>query len=380
MAMRPQEALYLLLPGVECAWRVLRGPERRRWLVAGVVLCAATLVAFAPQLWVWRYYTGSFSPPQVEPIRWSEPMFTVALFSTRAGLFPWSPIVYASTLGVLLSVKRPQARQLTWALTALFLVNLYIVAGAWVPSGAYSYGARRLSDGAPLFGLGVALLYARLASLRARRLVLAFAALCVVLTLGTMELQRAGKTKSSGGFARSSGQYLAEFGAPLGLQRVADAIGYPFVQPAGWLFAARWRVPLASFEGVVGNFMLDRDGQWFTVLDKRLELDWNHRHYVADGLALASKPPALVRGPVRLLVSMFASERITVELMGTFAPDAQVALRWNGTPQVLRRSTRGFSFEVPRAQVRAGVNEVQLDAPVGSRIEALDFTGLDKWW
>src|SRR5262249_52357722 len=151
-----QEALFLLLPGGEALVYLLRGPERRRWFFGGVVLCAATLLAFSPQIGVWHYYTGAFRPVQVEPLRWSTPFIVVALFSTRGGLFPWSPIAYAATLGLILSRK---ARLLAWSLAALFLVEVYIVASAWVVTSGYAYGARRLSDGGVLLGMGTALLW-----------------------------------------------------------------------------------------------------------------------------------------------------------------------------------------------------------------------------
>ena len=59
--------------GTSCA-----GRERRRWLVGGVVLCAAALLAFSPQMLVWHYYTGSpLQPAQVEPLRPTTPFLVV---------------------------------------------------------------------------------------------------------------------------------------------------------------------------------------------------------------------------------------------------------------------------------------------------------------
>ena len=52
---------------------------------------------------------------------------------------------------------------------------------------------------------------------------------------------------------------------PRGSARVFGVIGYPFVQPAGWLFALWHHVPASTFEDVVGNWFLDRDGQWLQV-------------------------------------------------------------------------------------------------------------------
>jgi hypothetical protein len=378
MSMRAQEVLYLFLPAAEVAWGVLGGPDRKRWLVGGVVLVAAALAAFAPQLYAWWFYTGGLYPPQVEPLRWADPMFVVVLFSTRGGLFPWSPIAYAAAIGLVLARK---ARHLAIGLGVLFAIELYICAAAWMPSGGYGYGARRLSDVAPLLGLGVALLYHRAAQVRwQRRLVVGFTALCVVLCLFTMEMQRAGKTKSSGGYARTGGTYLNEFGAPVWAQRALDAIGYPFVQPAGWIFALYHHVPVNAFEGVVGNLMLDRDGQWFTVLTKTLELDFDHRAHVASGLQLQrGVKESTVTGPVRLLIHMFAREGISVQLIGTI-PEGPVAARWQGNELKLARTPTGLSFGVAERHVHTGVNELVLELPVGSKLKKLDFVGQGRPW
>lgn len=371
-SMRAQEVLFLLLPAGEIVSRLARGPARRAWLTYGVVCGAAALVAFSPQLYVWWYYTASLSPPQVEPLRLTEPQLLTVLFSTRAGLFPWSPIAYAALVGVL---ARPRPRHLVWGLVAVFAVEVYICAAAWVPSGAYAYGARRLSDGAVLLGLGVGLLWARVQATRwKRRVVAAFTALCVALTLVTMELQRQQKTKSSGGWARTAGTYLAEFGAPAWLQDAADAVGYPFVQPVGWLFALWYRVPVSTFEGVVGNMWLDRDGQWFTVLAKAFDLEWHARFMAPNGLAFrrGAKEAVVTDGRVRLLLHMFAKEKLTMVLIGQL-PDGPVSAAWRGTPCPAVRMDQGVRVEVPEEAVRAGVNEVVLGLPVGGRIRRIEF-------
>jgi hypothetical protein len=376
MSMRAQEVLFLALPAGEIAWHLFKGPERRRWLVGGVVLGAATLVAFAPQLLVWHYYTGRFAPPQIEPLRWNEPMLVVALFSTRAGLFPWTPIAYAAALGIAVARK---ARVLALGLLGVFLVDLYVVACAWVLSGGYGYGARRLSDGALLIGLGVALLYDRVGA-RGRRLVVAFGAFSVALCLFTMEMQRAHGVPSSGGYARTAARYLEQAGAPKPLRHVFDHIGYPFVQPAGWLFALAHHVPVTAFEGVVGNFQLDRDGQWFSLLPdgKSLPFDDFHRPYLVDGLAVEAKQ-ARVTGRGRMLLPMFAKERVGVKVVGAI-PAGELHARWNGREVPIQRIADGATLDAPHEVVNAGVNELELDVPVGATLQKLEFVSTERWW
>jgi hypothetical protein len=366
MSMRAQELLFLLLPGGEIVWRLARGPERRRWLVGGVILGACAALAFLPQLWVWHYYTGRFSPPQIEPLRWGMPMIVMTLFSTRAGLFPWSPIAYAAVLGLVLARR---SRGLAAGLFVVFLLDLYVVACAWVPSGGYGYGARRLSDCAPLLGVGVALLYDRLAHL-GRRLLVGYAVFCVALCLFTMEMQRNHGVPSSGGYARTAAKYLEQAHAPVWMQRLFDRVGYPFVQPAGWIFAAWHRAPVSAFEGVVGNFQLDRDGQWFTLLpDARvLPTDWDHRANLIEGFEVQRKD-ARVTGPARMLVSMFAREPATVKLVGAI-PDGPARVTWNGAEVPAFRQPDGLRVNVA---ANPGVNELGVTLPVGTVLQKLEF-------
>jgi hypothetical protein len=372
MWMRPQEGIFLLLPGVEAAVYVVRGPQRKEFLVGGIALVVATLVIFFPETLVWHYYTGKFSPPQWEPIRWRVPLIVNVLFSTRSGLFPWSPIVYASAIGVALARR---ARGLAWALTAIFALDVYVCSGAWLPSAAYSYGARRLSDGAPLFALGAALLYERV---RWKRAVVGFTAFCVALCIVTMEMQRIGHVPSSGGKARTAGTYLEEAHGPLVLQKLFDAVGYPFVQPVGWLYALKWHAPLDAFDGVVGNFQLDTDGQWFTILPdgKTLTLNWDRRAAVAAGLDVPrdKKQPTRVTGPVRLLLYMFDTQGVAIKVVGRFA-DGPVAARWNDTAVVIEQQAPDhLLLHIPKSAVRIETNELDLDLPAGTTLDKLEFT------
>lgn len=380
MTMRGQEALWLLLPGVEAAWHVVVGPQRRRWLVAGVVLSAAAFVAFTPQMGVWWYYTGSpFHPAQVEPLRPTTPFFVVSLFSTRGGLFPWSPVAYASVAGLFFCGR---ARRVTLALLAVFALEVYVVSSAWVVTGGYGYGARRLSDGATLMALGLGLLWARSEAARSvwpRRIVAGFVALCVLLNVAAMELLRAKKIPSSGAFARSAERFLVDLGMPR-LGRFFGVVGYPFVQPAGWLYALRHHVPASTFEDVVGNWFLDRDGQWLMVQTRGTALDDSARGFVIGGLAIgAPKTPARVTGPIRMLLPMFAAEPIVVHLAGRVPPGARAAT-WNGVPVAVVDEAKGVRFDVPGSAVRAQTNELLLTLPPGTTLDRIDFDSTTMWW
>jgi hypothetical protein len=405
MTMRAQEVFYVFIPGIQALWHFTRGPERnghaarhslassdsarsaplagrKRWLVSGVALSVAAFVAFLPQLLVWRYYSGSmFEPAQVEPLRWREPFVIVSLFSTRGGLFPWSPIAYAAALGFVWLRRAPV---LAGALLGVFALEIYLVSSAWVVTGGYGYGARRLSESAaPMIALGVALLWAQLSSrVWARRLILAFAFLCVTLNLAAMELLRAHRIASSGAYARPAEYMLTEeLKAPRWLGRLFGTVGYPFVQPVGWLFALWHHVPVSTFEGLVGNFFLDRDGQWFQVQAHELPLGANARNYVVAGVDYAPKS-LRVTGPMRLVLPMFAKEPIGVNLDATLSDAACTGCTatWNGVSVPVRPQAGRVHLDVPVGPMRAGLNELRLTLPSGTQLTKISFDSFTQWW
>ena len=271
---------------------------------------------------------------------------------------------------------------MTLALFALFAVEVYVVSSAWVVTGGYGYGARRLSDCAVLIALGIGLLWAHFSEpvkqLAWRRLIVGFCALCIVLNVWAMELLRAHRIASSGAYARSARRFLEDAGAPTLLARFFGAVGYPFVQPAGWLFALAHHAPLASFDGVAGNFFLDRDGQWMQIQTRTLTLERDARAYVVEGLDL-SKKPARVTGPMRMLLPMFATETVGVHVFGLIAPGVRSAT-WNGVSVPTRDDQAGVRLEAPATAVHPGVNELRLTLPTGSELSKIEFDSTTEWW
>ncbi len=380
--MRPQEVLYLLPLGGELLMALVRGPDRRRALVGGLVLGAVFLLVFSPQLAVWYVYSGAFHPAQQEPLRFAQPFIEVVLFSTRGGLFPWTPLTYLSCFGLLVMGISPAAARLRIALLAVFAVELYVIACAWTPTAGYAFGARRLSDGALLLGLGAALAFDWTAPRRlARRALFAFVTLCLLLNVVAMELMRTHIIASSGSYPHTPSKMLEEARWPPRIARLADYVGYPFVQPVGWLFALYHHVPVATFEGVVGGFVLERDPQFTSAVAlPSLVLDRVRRANAVAGLDVADKGPARVTGPARLLIDMFAKEPFRVDLVGKLGGQPTVAVRWNECALTAQRFGAGYRFEVPIDCARAGTNDVALTLPVGAELKQLDFASTSDWF
>lgn len=390
MSVRGQEIVWLMPIAVEFAWYLARGPSRGRWFAGGLVMGAMIVVAMAPQLFVWWFYSGRPLPVQTEPLRLGEPFPLMVLFSSRGGIFPWTPSAYAAVLG-LACFAVDFARRRTKRDTAILvggvllasLLDFYIVCCAWMVAGGYSYGCRRLTDCVILLGLGIAFLYDRVATKpRRRKALVGFLAFTTVLNIACMMPLLFRKAPSSGSATRSFAQVMEyDFHAPRFLVAAARYGGYPFVQPAGWIWALAHHTTPAVFEMVEGAFVLDRDGQWMTILNRELVLGRKDRDYVASGFTWDDeKGPAIMTGDqARFFVGMFAKEVVDLSISAT-APPGLLAVVWNGTPIALLRQGNRFTATLPKDVVRAGTNEVVLHAPPGTRVTKLDFGSRGGWW
>src|SRR5207247_2163624 len=81
MAVRLQQAPWVALVGVDL---MLRARRRRGWVPTALAFAGGALLAFAPQLMVWRWQFGSIHDPQPPGhMRWADPALVETLFSTR---------------------------------------------------------------------------------------------------------------------------------------------------------------------------------------------------------------------------------------------------------------------------------------------------------
>jgi hypothetical protein len=169
---RTQNVLLVAFPGLELLEEFITSLRQRsvgnalRSVGKGCLFAVAFLLAFAPQMLVWKAVFGSYivlNPQQVSSgygfNLWS-PNFWNALFSSNHGLFIWNPLLLPATLGVWLLAGRE--RRLALLLATAFLLQLYVI-GSWVAwHGTVAFGARFFVNSVPMFVLGLAALVDRL--------------------------------------------------------------------------------------------------------------------------------------------------------------------------------------------------------------------------
>jgi hypothetical protein len=172
---------------------------RFRTLARDAALWAAGfLVAFAPQLVVWKLLYGSFvTIPQGGGFVAGHPAWAGVLFSPHHGLFAWSPLLYVGLLGLALWARAAPGRALCVVVFGLTLTRLNAGVADW--AGGAAFGARRFDAALPFFGLGLAVAARALATLARRRPLLVPACACAAAIAWNLLLARAHRTWDQSG-------------------------------------------------------------------------------------------------------------------------------------------------------------------------------------
>lgn len=198
MLVREQDALFLVVPAVEVAGRLIalwRANGLRLWWresvlrpVTGLALMGlAAAVVFIPQLITYRVITGRFAPSKVVAGKFnlSAPNALNVLFSPEHGLIPWTPIVLVALAGLALLWRRD--RIMTAAFTLALLLQVYIAGSFLTWQSAGSFGQRRFINSTAIFVIGFAAVLSWLLAKGLPRWVLAgFAALFVLWNGGLL--------------------------------------------------------------------------------------------------------------------------------------------------------------------------------------------------
>lgn len=320
---RPQNVVFTLLPAYELGARLARsrgrGGERPRAVILGALAFAAALVlAFSPQMLAWWSLFGAplTIPQGADFMRWGESRWAATLFSSRAGLFAWTPIVYVAIFGLVVAAWRgasrervideeisthvrsrvepaelpedapedaperatttttitrvtttvtpragtrgdPQARLTAALLLAAFALQCYVNGSVDDWWGGWAYGGRRYVGCTVVFVVGLGLALDRLGRAAGRRgAALGRGAAAVVLAgFAVCNVERM-QDYFTGALQRGATQSMAEHNKRA-LARWVDRwyarVGHPGAAPASWLFALRSGAPPGRYDLVAGR-------------------------------------------------------------------------------------------------------------------------------
>jgi hypothetical protein len=165
-------AILLILPGVEslrACWSHFQEPSATRnslrlVLARDALFVAALLLALSPTfLSRWVVYGSVFESGYI-PIRdwhWTSPALGSVLFSSDHGLFSWTPVLALACVGLVFFWLR-EAR-FGGNLLVVFIAFYYFIASYPDWDGISSFGNRFFVSLTPLFVVGLATLFDRLA-------------------------------------------------------------------------------------------------------------------------------------------------------------------------------------------------------------------------
>lgn len=167
---REQDAVFLAVPAVDEALRLLPSLQRpdgawrrdvARTLGYGVLMGACALVAFTPQLIVYKVLNGEFRPSTEvsDKLLWHAPNALRVLFDPQHGMFLWAPILAVAFVGLGLLIARDY--RLGLSLATGFLLTWYLNGAFQTWSTAGSFGARRFIVCGPIFAVGLAEVFRR---------------------------------------------------------------------------------------------------------------------------------------------------------------------------------------------------------------------------
>lgn len=346
----------LVLPAaIALALSRQRKPSWRAW---GIATLAAALV-FLPQILYWKLIYDRFLlvPQGSGYLRWSSPELASVLFSSRHGLFSWTPLLWVGAAGLPRLFRKD--RTLTVSLLAVFAASLYVNASVEDWWAGASFGARRFDALLPLFGLGLA---AALEWMRPRveRHGLACAGLfllpLVVWTWILMGVYQEGALPKDApiSFHRATAD---------GAEIVYRRTGFPFSWPGALLEWLRRDLPPSAY---------DLAGARYRSNNVEIRMGDGDLLYLGAGWSLPRRGRgASYRevGPDGAFVYVALREPAPYELVVVAEADGGLAVEWNGQPVggLDRIEGEAIAVEIPAHLVRAGVNRLKL-APMRDRI------------
>jgi hypothetical protein len=194
--MRDQAGLFAIGPALDFGrWALTKRdwPRAMGLIFAGT---AATLLAYAPQLFASRAVNGYFGPHESigNKMSWSSPHAFGVLVNLEYGWLWWTPLALIALVGLgavasgHIRSRLEDGRWVAICMVAIVVLQIYIngAVESWTVAG--SFGQRRFVELTPLLILGLTALTSlpSLSSGRARRFIWTAVALCVWWNLGLL--------------------------------------------------------------------------------------------------------------------------------------------------------------------------------------------------
>jgi hypothetical protein len=393
MCLRWQNAVLLVLPGVDLVARLLPSVRARRLervvvlpaLRDGALLALGTFLGALPQMWTWKalydMWILPYPPHGTDFVRLGHPFVLETLFSSRHGLLSWTPVLWLGYLGFIPLLRRPATRTLGLLLLVPLVLMTYVnmCSGDWWAGGSFSN--RRFDSLLPVFAFGFAAAVEWTVAQVRRRPDLAVAAAAVPVVGWNLLL--AGQVHQNLVPRDDTVEFAALAGN--GWRVMADAVGSPNTWPASWVFAARHGRPPGQYDLLVGRYLFYRQQNMGGHVeigdpgdDVMLGEGWGGRESV-QGVSARR-----IRGAARLFAPLDVPEDLGVRPRLHADVPVGVVVVVNGVdagqvsagPEWTQAEVR-----VPARFWHRELNEVRLQAQgEGVRVDAVDFVRAGGAW
>lgn len=240
--MRWQNILMFVLPGVDLL-RAIRVDARRATL-AGTMLALGAAVGFAPQMLAWHAIYGHWlaRSPVGPVLYWFHPQIVDVLWSSRNGLFAWSPVFIPAVVGLVALTRRQPL--VAWSGLGIFAVMTWVNGAVDDWWGGAGFGMRRFDSLVPFAALGTSVSISLVARALERRPQLLVGGSLAALVLWNLSLMGV----AAGGAYR--------IGEPISFGEIGSRqaillhhwFGHVFSYPANLAYAVRNRVAPWRFD------------------------------------------------------------------------------------------------------------------------------------
>lgn len=153
--------------------------EQPRFLVYAIVI---SILIFIPQLTYWFRVSGNalfYSYGNEGFSNWCQPRLLEIWFSTKNGLFLYSPVLMLSICGIVLMILNKKTNG--WLVAVIFIITSYLFASWHDWTFGCSFGSRPFIEYYPLMSIPLAFLFSHVQANYQKILLLIFSAICLYL-------------------------------------------------------------------------------------------------------------------------------------------------------------------------------------------------------
>lgn len=362
--MRWQNILMFVLPGVDLL-RAMRVDARRATL-AGTMLALGAAAGFVPQMLAWHAIYGHWlaRSPVGPRLYWFHPQIVDVLWSSRNGLFAWSPVFIPAVVGLAALTRREPL--VAWSGLGIFAVMTWVNGAVDDWWGGAAFGMRRFDSLVPFAALGMSVSISLVARAMERRPQLLVGGSLAALALWNLSLMG---VAAGGAYRVGEPISFGEIGARQAVL-LHHWFGHVFSYPANLAYAVGNRVAPWRFDLLRPYRFLGDARRPYGRVDIGSPGD---TVYLGDGwYAPEQDGPSTFRwaaSPAEALVPLDHAAPLTVQLrLRAFgyagATEQTVVTTINGHsygPVPVGNGWQTVEFATAQENWRSGVNRVRLD-------------------